>query len=178
MILHKKHSKTTKFITNGSFVKFDTTHIKIALKTFLDFQEKAKVGHWENISKGENKTFYKAFLVEEFKNMLKKYPIKYTMLDEKEIPFGFAFFTKNVFSEKSIDLQFGFKNNDYFLNSAMLNIFNEMLDEIRKEHGIENVYACLGQRKKQEKYVKTMLTVFNAEIVTKDTFGRLLVRFK
>jgi hypothetical protein len=178
MLLHAETSGEPKFIQGGSFVKFDKSHKKIALSIFLEFQKKAEVGYWSNIAKGQNQEFYSRFLVQEFNQMLKKFPIKYTMLDHNDNPFGFMFFTKNILAERSLDLQFGFKRSDYFLNSEMIKIFKNILENARLEHNIDNVYACLMERKNQEKYNKTVLNVLGAKIINKDAFGRPLIKFE
>lgn len=142
---------------------------------FLVFQEKAKIGTYSNLTKGQSEQFIAMFLFEEFKKLINRSKYKYVGIDDEtgEI-FGFACFTKGLMTENSVDLQLVFKHPDYIFNRQMKYLLLLIFKKIKKNN---KIYTILGDRDKFDKYVEFVKRMFKIKVHQVDSFGRVYIEF-
>jgi hypothetical protein len=154
-----------------SVVPYEDKHYEEVLEIFLDFQMQAKIGTFYNISNGQNEVFYKIYLIDEFKKILKnKYKFVGINKENEEI-FGFACFSDRD-SSKILDLCF--KRNNYKFNLVIKNALVKSFDLL----GEGSIYAVLGNREKFDKYVNFVIRVLGVTNVKKMPLGKILVQLR
>jgi len=164
-----------KQLKRGSVRPYENDDFKQVFDLFLKFQDKAKIGAYYNITKGQSEQMIALYLFEEFKRLIKKSEHVYVAIDEetKEI-FGFGAFTEGIYATDSLDLQLVFKDPDYIFNKAIKYLLLLTFKKIKKN---KKVYAILGARDKFEKYVEFVKRHFKVKVHNKDSLGRYFIEF-
>lgn len=159
----------------ASYREYKAGDFAKVFEIFLVFQEKAKIGTYHNLTKGQSEQFVSMFLFEEFKKLVNRSKYKYVGINEEtgEI-FGFACFTQGIITEKSVDLQLVFKHPNYIFNRKMKYLLMLIFKKIKKNN---RIYTILGDRKKFDKYVEFVKRVFKIKVHQIDTFGRVYIEF-
>lgn len=154
--------------------EFKKSDLQEVFKIFVDFQYEAKIGTFYNLGKGQSEMFYRMYLLDEFKKLIKKCEKSYVAIDEERNKiFGFACFSKNVVSSNSYELQLTFKSIEYKFNLKI----KKCLQETFKKLNSKDVYAILGQREDFEKYKRFVHYVFGIKFSKKLELGKTLIKF-
>tara|TARA_X000001382_G_scaffold36750_1_gene24333 strand:- start:54 stop:572 length:519 start_codon:yes stop_codon:yes gene_type:complete len=161
-------------LTKYKIRKFKNSDFREVFKLFVDFQDLTKIGTFYNLGKGQNDMFYKIYLLDEFKKLLKKCEKSYVAIDEKRNKiFGFACFSRNIVGPNSYELQLVFKSIEYKFNLKI----KKCLEDVFKKLDSKDVYTILGQREDFERYKKFVHYVFGIKFSKKLDLDKTLIKF-
>lgn len=167
--------KKYKQLKEGFVRPYHKDDFKEVFALFLKFQDKAKIGTYYNITKGQSEQMIALYLFEEFKRLIKKSQHTYVAIDEKtKNIFAFGAFTEGVYAKDSLDLQLVFKDPDYIFNRTIKYLLILTFKKIKKN---KKIYAVLGARDKFEKYVEFVKRYFKVKVHSKDNLGRYFIEF-
>lgn len=156
-----------------SIREYQKSDFRQVCSKFLAFQLKNEISSMANLNKNKNESFYRLFLVDEFKKILKKTHKRFVVIDEETGTLcGFASF--NVMNEKESLLFFCFKDEDYAFN----HLFKRALLDCFKLVGGEKIYANLSPRDRFDQYIKFVQRIIGFKHIEKQPFGRVLVAYK
>jgi len=162
-------------VENISYRKYKHSDFEKVFKIFVEFQAKAKIRYYHNISKDQQLLFSLPYLARELKNLTTKHKYNYVGVNKENGDIiAYACFDESVIIEGHIDLVLVFKDEKIPFNKLLKFL---ILLVMKKEFPNKRIFAALGQRDRFDKYLNFVKRVFKANVMSRDAFGNVYVEF-
>jgi hypothetical protein len=162
-------------LKNISYRKYQPKDFEKIFKLFVKFQHKAKLSHYETLTKDQGPLFSMPYFVEELKKLLRDHKYHYVGINEDNGKiFGYCCLDDSVIKDGQIDVILVFKDE----SATYKTLYRDFLMQgIRKEFPNKRIFAVLGKRDKFDKYIRFIKRVVKINVMNVDGFGRVFIEF-